>query len=94
MPSVIPTITSTTTVSFPEKVEVLTTKSVVSGPPQLDARFAALKREIIKPEHEEAVKASYERLKVALAAEAERIAAQQTAAIPEFKWSDVVANGE
>ncbi|RFU25068.1 hypothetical protein B7463_g11271, partial [Scytalidium lignicola] len=93
MPSVIPTTTSTATVSFPEKVEASTTKSVVSGPPQLHARFAALKREIIRPENEEAVKASYERLKVALAVEVERIGAQQTAAIPECKWSDVVANG-
>ncbi|RFU24556.1 hypothetical protein B7463_g11788, partial [Scytalidium lignicola] len=62
-------------------------------PPQLDERFSGLKRDIIKPEHEAAVIASYERLKIALAAEAERIAAVQRATIPECPWEDVVANG-
>lgn len=66
----------------------------VSSPPMLDARFAALKREVIKPEHEAAVIASYERLKVALAAEVDRIESLQRAAVPECQWADVVANGK
>lgn len=63
-------------------------------PPRLEERFASLKRDIIKPEHEAAVAASYGRLKVALAAEADRIATAQQAAVPECAWAEVVANGK
>lgn len=62
-------------------------------PPQLDDRFGVLKRDIIKPEYEEAVKASWERLLKELEQEAERLGAEQQNAIPEVTWSDVVANG-
>jgi hypothetical protein len=61
--------------------------------PRLDERFAALKREIVKPQDEKAVIASYERLKNALAREADRIGQEQQSAIPEVEWSDVVSNG-
>ncbi|EXJ91449.1 hypothetical protein A1O1_04561 [Capronia coronata CBS 617.96] len=63
------------------------------GPPVLEQRFAELKREIIKPELEEAVSASYVRLKAALADEVERISKAQQSAVPEIAWSEVVANG-
>lgn len=63
-------------------------------PPYLEERFAALKRECIKPEDEQAVIDSYERLLEALKIEANRIEALQQDAIPEVAWSDVVANGE
>lgn len=63
------------------------------SPPLLDARFAALKREIISQDHEEAVTASYERLKKFLEQEAERIEKEQQTAIPEVQWADVAANG-
>ncbi len=86
-----PSIVSTTVTPAP------LTKSISSstgGPPRLEERFAALKRDIIKPEYEAAVIASYKRLKIALAAEADRIATAQQAAVPECAWSDVVANGK
>jgi hypothetical protein len=52
-----------------------------------------LKREIIKPQDEQVVTDSYQRLKDALATEADRIDCAQQSAIPEVEWSDVVNNG-
>ncbi|KAJ9667263.1 hypothetical protein H2201_002464 [Coniosporium apollinis] len=62
-------------------------------PVRLDQRFAALKREIIRPEDEAALSSSYERLKEALSAEVERLSNLQQAAIPEVEWADIKANG-
>jgi hypothetical protein len=77
--------------SFTEKDQ--TKQGSSEKPPRLDERFAALKREIVKPQDEQAVIASYERLKNALAREADRIGHEQQSAIPEVEWSDVVNNG-
>ncbi|RDW91050.1 hypothetical protein BP5796_02215 [Coleophoma crateriformis] len=86
---------TTETTTLPAATIPLETGSEIKNesPPLLDPRFAALKREIIKPEYEEAVTASYQRLLKALEAEAAKIAEQQQAAIPEVAWADVVANG-
>jgi Protein of unknown function (DUF1479) len=62
-------------------------------PPRLDERFAVLKREIVKPQDERVVTDSYQRLKDALAVEADRIDREQQSAIPEVAWSDVINNG-
>ncbi|KAI1342308.1 DUF1479-domain-containing protein, partial [Xylariaceae sp. FL0016] len=86
------TSTTTVTTGIPP-VGSLAVSPEISNPPKLDERFAALKRDIIKPEHEEAVAASYKRLKVALKMEMERIAQAQQAAIPEVQWEDVKKNG-
>jgi len=72
---------------------VIPNGSFTKSPPRLDERFAALKREIVKPQDEQAVTASYERLKNALAREVDRICHEQQSAIPEVEWSDVVNNG-
>jgi hypothetical protein len=86
---------STTTTTKVVSSTTVTPKSVyqADGPPLLEQRFADLKREIIKPDNERAVSESYERLKVALAEEAAKIAEKQQAAVPEIPWADVVANG-
>jgi hypothetical protein len=62
-------------------------------PLKLDERFAVLKRDIIKPQDERAVADSYQRLKDALATEADRIDREQQSAFPEVEWSEVVNNG-
>ena len=72
---------------------VISNGSFTKTAPRLDERFAALKREIVKPQDEKAVIASYERLKNALAREADRIGQELQSAIPEVEWSDVVNNG-
>jgi hypothetical protein len=61
--------------------------------PKLDERFAALKRDIIKPQDERAITDSYQRLKDALATEADRIDREQQSAFPEVEWSEVRDNG-
>jgi Protein of unknown function (DUF1479) len=77
--------------SLGKKYEMEQTNS--ERPPRLDDRFAVLKGEIIKPQDERAVTASYQRLKDALATEADRIDREQQSAFPEVEWSDVVNNG-
>jgi hypothetical protein len=72
---------------------VIPNGSFTETAPRLDERFAALKREIVKPQDEKAVIASYERLKNALAREADRIGQELQSAIPEVEWPDVVSNG-
>ncbi|KAL4947401.1 hypothetical protein BDW69DRAFT_204434 [Aspergillus filifer] len=84
--------TTTTTAQATGATTTLEARDIPK-PPHLDARFAALKRAIIKPEHESAVEASYKRLKDALAVEMERIARVQQEAIPEISWEEVKANG-
>jgi hypothetical protein len=74
-----------------EKVAELSSGNVTGF--RLDDRFAALKKDCIKPEHVADVTASYERLKVALKEENNRLAEQKQAAVPEIEWSAVVANG-
>lgn len=75
-----------------------TTAGGVSGekptPPRLDDRFAALKQEIIKNVDRKKLQDSYERLRVELAGEVERLEKLQQDAIPEVQWAEVVANGE
>jgi hypothetical protein len=61
--------------------------------PKLVERFGVLKRDIIKPQDERAVTDSYQRLKDALATEADRIDDGQQSAFPEVEWSKVVNNG-
>lgn len=61
---------------------------------RLEYRFAALKQEIIKDVDREKLQDSYERLKVELAGEVERLEKLQQDAVPEVEWGDVVANGE
>ncbi|KAL4879707.1 hypothetical protein BJY04DRAFT_228891 [Aspergillus karnatakaensis] len=80
---------STTTTTFTE----IKAARDVPQPVRLDERFAALKKEIIKPEHRAAVEASYKRLKAALAEEVERIDRLQQDAIPEIPWAEIKANG-
>ena len=63
-------------------------------PPRLDDRFAALKQEIIKNVDPKKLQDSYERLKVELTGEVERLEKLQQDAVPEVKWGDVVAYGE
>jgi hypothetical protein len=72
---------------------VIPNGSFTKTAPRLDERFSALKREIVKPQDENAVIASYERLKNALTIEADRIGQELQSAIPEVEWSDVVNNG-
>jgi hypothetical protein len=67
--------------------------STTEPPRPLPARFTDLKKECIKEENIPAVVASYERLKIALEAENDRLAEQGQAAVPEVAWSEVVANG-
>lgn len=82
--------TSTTTESATSPITKL---EAFPEPVRLDERFAALKREIIRPEDEAAISSSYERLKEALSAEVERLSSLQQAAIPEVEWADIKANG-
>ena len=77
--------------SFTEKDQKM--QATFDSPPRLEQRFSKLKREIIRLEDEQAVTKSYEELKYALAAEADRIDGEQQSAIPEVDWSDVVDNG-
>jgi hypothetical protein len=72
---------------------VIPNGSFTETAPRLDGRFAALKREIVKPQDEKAIIASYDRLKNAMASEADRIGQELQSAIPEVEWSDVVRNG-
>jgi hypothetical protein len=85
------TITTATTTQAPSlSIPAQNEKPV---PPQLDPRFASLKKEIIKDVDPKVLKESWERLKIALAEEVERIDKLQQAAIPEVQWTDVQANG-
>lgn len=89
-------MSATITTTTPAATTATTTPKLVyqaDGPPLLEQRFANLKREVIKPEHENAVEASYARLKIALAEEAEKIQQMGQAAVPEIPWSEVIANG-
>lgn len=70
------------------------TEDEINKPRMLHPRFAALKQEIIREEDIPAVTASWKRLKIALAAEVERIENEQQAAIPEVEWSTCLANGK
>ncbi|CDK26969.1 unnamed protein product [Kuraishia capsulata CBS 1993] len=82
------TVPAQTITETPEVLKV----SVHPKLPELPERFALLKRDIIKPEHEEKVKASYKRLLVALEAKTEEIAQAGSSYVPEVKWSDIKAN--
>lgn len=68
---------------------VIPNGSFTETAPRLDGRFAALNRQATR----NAVIASYDRLKNALAREAVRIGQELQSAIPEVEWSDVVRNG-
>lgn len=61
-------------------------------PEDLDARFAELKKILVKPEHREAVTNSWKRLLRALEAETAKIIDKGTPIIPSVKWEDIVAN--
>ena len=78
-------------VSFTQKDQTM--QATFDSPPRLEQRFSKLKREIVRLEDEQAVAKSYEELKHALAAEADRIDGEQQSAIPEVDWSDVVDTG-
>lgn len=89
--------TTTTTTKVSAGTSTTTTPKLIyqaDGPPLLEQRFADLKREIINPEHEKALEESYERLKIALEEEAEKIHQLGHAAVPEVPWAEVVANGK
>ncbi|KAI1335340.1 DUF1479-domain-containing protein [Xylariaceae sp. FL0016] len=60
--------------------------------PLLEERFSKLKQSIIKQEDQDRVVASYTRLIEELRAEAERIAQQGPASIPEISFSDLGAH--
>lgn len=62
-------------------------------PPDLEPRFAAIKKELVRPEHRQAVKELWIRLLEALDEEYAKIEREGSAYVPQVEWKDVVANG-
>jgi hypothetical protein len=60
--------------------------------PLLEEKYSKLKQSIVKPEHKIRLIESYQRLKVALEKEANRIESVGSRAIPEIDFSDIEAN--
>ncbi|CAN3367356.1 hypothetical protein DICA4_F06040 [Diutina catenulata] len=61
-------------------------------PVDLDPRFAAVKKELVRPEHRVAVKESWKRLLKALDDEYANIEREGSAYVPQLEWADIVSN--